>query len=46
VPLDTHIFLSHESGSPRLAPDIRKRIVDFDSRGIISAPSFREIASL
>jgi len=44
VLLDTHILLWFESGSPKLARDIRKRIVHFDSRVFVSAASFWEIA--
>lgn len=42
--LDTHILLWFESGSPKLAQDIRKRIVHFDSRVFVSAATLWEIA--
>ena len=42
--IDTHIFLWLESGSPKLAGDVRERIVHADRRVFISAASFWEMA--
>ena len=44
VLIDTHIFLWLESGSSRLAGNIRERIVHSDQRVFISAASFWEMA--
>jgi PIN domain nuclease of toxin-antitoxin system len=44
VLIDTHVFLWLESNSPKLARDIRERIVRFDGRLFVSAVSFWEIA--
>jgi PIN domain nuclease of toxin-antitoxin system len=44
VLIDTHVFLWLESGSPKLAIDIRERIIRFDGRVFVSAASFWEIA--